>query len=432
MAEEKQLLLAPEECRSGYQTVTPRNRKESAPLVFCIHGNKWGVASCCDDLEEKDAHATPEGATQTIQIGHQEGGKFTRTESQNSLHCHQARQDGIDKKARRKLVTATVLCVFFMLAEIVGGVLSNSLAIATDAAHLLTDFASFLISLFAIWMAAKPKSQKMSFGWHRAEVLGATVSVLMIWLVTGILVYLAIIRVINREFEIDATAMLITSGLGVAVNIVMGATLHQHGHSHGGGGGGGHGHSHGGAPSGGGHGHAHDAEHGEEDDHVHEVADKENINVTAAFIHVVGDFLQSLGVFIAAIVIYFKPEWNIIDPICTFIFSLLVLGTTISILRKTLSVLLEATPSDINYDIVKSTFLSVKGIRQIHSLRIWGLTTDKAALAAHLAIDKGLNAQQVLQAATVKIRAEYNFYEMTLQVEEFQDDMTACDQCKEI
>lgn len=324
-----------------------------------------------------------------------------------------------------------------MIAEIVGGVLSNSLAIATDAAHLLTDFASFLISLFAIWMAAKPKSQKMSFGWHRAEVLGATISVLMIWLVTGILVYLAIMRVINREFEIDATAMLITSGLGVAVNIVMGATLHQHGHSHGGGGGGGgHGHSHGGAPSGSGHGHAHDAEdghaHGGEDGHAHEVADKENINVTAAFIHVVGDFLQSLGVFIAAIVIYFKPEWNIIDPICTFVFSLLVLATTISILRKTLSVLLEATPSDINYDIVKNTFLSVKGIRHIHSLRIWGLTTDKAALAAHLAIDKGLNAQEVLQAATVKIRAKYNFYEMTLQVEEFQDDMTACDQCKEI
>ena len=113
---------------------------------------------------------------------------------EDSLHCHQSRQEGVDTKARRKLVTASVLCLLFMIAEVVGGVLSNSLAIATDAAHLLTDFASFLISLFAIWMAAKPKSQKMSFGWHRAEVLGATVSVLMIWLVTGILVYLAILR----------------------------------------------------------------------------------------------------------------------------------------------------------------------------------------------------------------------------------------------
>ena len=97
-------------------------------------------------------------------------------------------------RARRKLITAAGLCLLFMIAEIVGGVLSNSLAIATDAAHMLTDFASFLISLFAIWMAAKPKSQKMSFGWHRAEVLGATVSVLMIWLVTGVIVYQAILR----------------------------------------------------------------------------------------------------------------------------------------------------------------------------------------------------------------------------------------------
>ena len=139
--------------------------------------------------------------------------------SSDSQHCHTARQEGIDKKARKKLIIASILCVVFMIAEIIGGVLSNSLAIATDAAHLLTDFASFMISLFAIWMAAKPKSQKMSFGWHRAEVLGATVSVLMIWVVTGVLVYMAILRVISRDFEIDATAMLITSALGVGVNI---------------------------------------------------------------------------------------------------------------------------------------------------------------------------------------------------------------------
>ena len=101
-----------------------------------------------------------------------------------------------------------------MICEVVGGILSNSLAIATDAAHLLTgtlltyysviiisifpDFASFMISLIAIWMAARPKSKKLSFGWHRAEVLGAIVSVLMIWLVTGVLVYLAVMRVVTQ------------------------------------------------------------------------------------------------------------------------------------------------------------------------------------------------------------------------------------------
>jgi len=156
----------------------------------------------------------------------------------------------------------------------------------------------------------------------------------------------------------------------------------------------------------------------------------ENINVSAAFIHVVGDFIQSIGVFIAAIVIFFKPEWSLIDPICTFIFSFLVLATTLSILRKTLTVLLEATPSDINFELVKNTFLGVKGIHQVHNLRIWGLTTDKNALTAHLAIQEGFDAQKVLHEATRKIRGYYDFYEMTLQVETFVDEMQGCDSCK--
>ena len=92
--------------------------------------------------------------------------------------------------------------------------MANSLAIATDAAHLLTDFASFLISLFSIWMDSKPASVRMNFGWHRAEVIGATVSVLLIWVVTGILVYMAVQRIISKEYEVDATIMLITSGIG--------------------------------------------------------------------------------------------------------------------------------------------------------------------------------------------------------------------------
>jgi len=392
----------------SYQSIQRSNSSRSSPVVFCIHGNKWGVATCCEDLEDQTV------SENEPMLGYQNNEKFG---SGDSLHCHQSRTDGIDKKARNKLIYASILCVLFMIGEIIGGFLSNSLAIATDAAHLLTDFASFMISLFAIWVAAKPKSQKLSFGWHRAEVLGAIVSVLMIWLVTGILVYMAVLRVINKNYEINAEVMLITSGMGVVVNIIMGATL-GHGHGHGGGD---HGHSHGGG----------DAENNE-DSHGHAHAkEQENINVRAAFIHVVGDFIQSLGVFIAALVIYFKPTWTIIDPICTFVFSILVLGTTFTILQKTIGVLMEATPSGVDYDFVKSTFLSVPGIKQIHNLRIWGLTTDKTALSAHLAVEKGLNAQQVLQEATIKIRSVYNFYEMTLQVEEFQSEMNGCDQCKD-
>ena len=136
-------------------------------------------------------------------------------------HCHTNSDPvGMDKKARNKLILASVLCLFFMILEIIGGFLANSLAIATDAAHLLTDFASFMISLFSLYLASRPATRSMSFGWHRAEVIGATVSVLLIWVVTGILVYIAIERIVTGEYEIDATIMLITSGVGVLVNIM--------------------------------------------------------------------------------------------------------------------------------------------------------------------------------------------------------------------
>lgn len=145
----------------------------------------------------------------------------------------------------------------------------------------------------------------------------------------------------------------------------MGCTLHQHGHGHGGG----HGHSHGGSIE---HGHSH--------------SEAENINVRAAYIHVIGDFIQSFGVFVAAILIYYKPEWSIADPICTFLFSILVLFTTFNIIKDTLQVLMEGIPKGIDFNEVRAIFLSIPGVKRVHNLRIWALSLDKTALSAHLAI----------------------------------------------
>ena len=147
----------------------------------------------------------------------------TLSKSQNySNHCHtnDSANRGIDKSARKKLLIASMLCLLFMIGEAAGGLLANSLAIATDAAHLLTDFASFMISLFAIWMASRPATKKMSFGYYRAEVIGALTSVLLIWVVTGILVLIAVQRLISGDYSIDAPIMLITAGVGVIVNIM--------------------------------------------------------------------------------------------------------------------------------------------------------------------------------------------------------------------
>ncbi|XP_074832318.1 proton-coupled zinc antiporter SLC30A2 isoform X2 [Carettochelys insculpta] len=285
-------------------------------------------------------------------------------DSQGNQHCHSNRAAGSHcdsgkQWARRKLYIASVICLIFMVGEVIGGYLAHSLAIMTDAAHLLTDFASMMISLFSLWMASRPATKTMNFGWHRAEILGALLSVLSIWVVTGVLVYLAAERLLSNNYEIEGDAMLITSACAVAVNITMGVILHQSGH--------GHSHSH--------HGHS----------------KQQNTSVRAAFIHVVGDLLQSVGVLVAAYIIYFKPEYKYVDPICTFLFSILVLGTTLTILQDVVLVLMEGTPKGVDFNNVKEILLSINGVKALHSLHIWALTVSHPVLSVHIAISGELS-----------------------------------------
>uniref|UniRef100_A0A2C9KC23 Zinc transporter 2-like n=1 Tax=Biomphalaria glabrata TaxID=6526 RepID=A0A2C9KC23_BIOGL len=434
-------------------------------------------------------------------------------------HCHsQLKKSGFDKKARTKLIIASILCLVFMTGEMVGGLLAHSLAIISDAAHLLTDFASFMISLMALYLAHRPATKKLSFGWYRIEILGAFVSILMLWVLTGILVYSAVQRIIDDTYEINATIMLITAGTGVFFNIVLGTTLHQHSHSHGGGGhshgGGGHshggeGHSHGGRDShsngvhgsvGHSHGtenHSHGTENGdrpqsdshngihghdnlaaqsedspevfqgpvpsqtsaaphenknygsidvEKGEHINVAGNEKsqliknqeqkhhsresNINVKAAFIHVIGDLLQSVGVLVAAFIIYYKPEWKIADPICTFMFSLFVLVTTLTIMKDIIVVLMEGTPRGINFAEVRQAFFQVEGVLDIHNLRVWSLTMDKIALSVHLAIDKKSDPHKVLKLASFAIQQKFNISETTMQVEQYVDEMLDCQDCQ--
>ncbi|XP_039596179.1 zinc transporter 2-like [Polypterus senegalus] len=327
-------------------------------------------------------------------------------------HCHsklgETSKGELEKqKARRKLYVAALVCLFFMIGEVIGGYLAHSLAIMTDAAHLLTDFASLLISLFSLWMASRPATKTMNFGWHRAEILGALVSVLSIWVVTGVLVYLAIQRIISNNYEIEGGTMLITSGCAVAVNIIMGITLQQSSHLH----------SHGSSNS--------SHSHGSQSNH------QQSPSVRAAFIHVVGDLLQSVGVLIAAYVIYFMPEYKIIDPICTFMFSVLVLITTIAILRDVLMVLMEGTPKGMDFNQVKHTLLSIPGVKALHSLHIWALTVNQAVLSVHIAIMENADGQMVLKEANRLLQNKFDFHTTTIQVENYSDDMQDCSQCQD-
>ncbi|KAM9798590.1 zinc transporter 2 [Neosynchiropus ocellatus] len=339
------------------------------------------------------------------------------------LHCHRttapACEDSVDKLlAKKKLYIASGVCLVFMIGEVIGGYLAHSLAIMTDAAHLLTDFGSMMVSLFSLWISSRPPTKTMNFGWHRSEILGAFISVMSIWIVTGVLVYLAIERIVRNDYEIDGHVMLVTSGCAVIVNIIMAYILHHSTtfHAHGSG-------YHqidedGRSPVAHGHSHALLGGHG-------------NTSVRAAFIHVVGDLLQSIGVMVAAIVIYFRPEYKVADPICTFLFSVFVLCTTITILRDVFRILMEGSPKGIEFNSVKEVLMSVKAVKSIHSLHLWALTLAQSLVSVHLAIEEGADPQSVLHEATDLLHTKFGFHSVTIQVELYSEDMSHCSRCQD-
>ncbi|VDD89337.1 unnamed protein product [Enterobius vermicularis] len=354
--------------------------------------------------------------TENTVLFQQSGSNYGSTEEVLcEFHCHGGKPELLPKNSRAKRVLwlSVIVCLSFMICEVIGGWIAQSLAIMTDAAHLLTDFASMLVSLFALYLADRPASQRMSFGWYRAEVLGAFFSVFLIWIVTGILVYMAVDRIIRKNYDIDARIMALTAGLGVLVNIVMTALLYFGGHTH----------SHGRNAL------SNSEQRSEGANRSSNEGSDQNINVRAAMVHVIGDMIQSIGVLVAAVVIYINKDYSIIDPICTLVFSIIVLCTTFYIIRDAAVVLLEGRPSSIDYQAVFESLENITGVEKVHDLRIWSLTLDKVAISVHLEISSRSDSQRVLKDTTLMLRNEYGVHESTVQIECYSEAMDDCNFC---
>ncbi|XP_006880654.1 PREDICTED: zinc transporter 3 [Elephantulus edwardii] len=333
-----------------------------------------------------------------------------------SHHCHRdpMPQQGLTPErlqARRQLCAACAVCCVFMAGEVVGGYLAHSLAIMTDAAHLLADVGSMMGSLFSLWLSTRPATRTMTFGWHRSETLGALASVVSLWMVTGILLYLAFIRLLHSDYHIEGGAMLLTASIAVCANLLMAFVLHQAGppHSHG----------------------SQGAEYAPLEEGSSDPLPLGNTSVRAAFVHVLGDLLQSLGVLAASILIYFKPQYKAADPISTFLFSICALGSTAPTLRDVLRVLMEGTPCSVGFEPVRDTLLSVPGVRATHELHLWALTLTYHVASAHLAIDAAADPEAVLAEASSRLYSQFGFSSCTLQVEQYRPEMAQCLRCRE-
>jgi len=320
------------------------------------------------------------------------------------------------ERSKKKLIAAVVITFIFMILEFGGGIVANSLAIMTDAAHLLTDALAIVISLIAIWVSHFPATSKHTFGYHRVEVIGVLISVLLIWIVTAALILEAIHRIQDPHF-VDGRIMFVISVIGLIVNIILGKVLHQGpvaeilGHNHN--------HDH----------HDHKPEHDEESGGHHH-HHKFNLNVSAAFIHVLGDLIQNIGVMIAAIIIWVRPDWYIADPICTFLFSILVAFTTIGLLRRSFNVFMDACPENIDSAKVKNDMLNIQDVKTISDLHIWSISSGKVVLCVSAIIGPEADPEAVLIKIQKMLITNYGIHHSTIQLIRYQHPVGVySDQC---
>ncbi|ORX46964.1 cation efflux protein [Hesseltinella vesiculosa] len=343
--------------------------------------------------------------------GHQRSGSMV---SYQDVVCANVSEPiGTSSSTKRKLWFATALALVFFATELVAGYLSNSLALFSDAFHLLSDVVSFLVALVAIYLAEKPATSRHTFGFHRAEVIAALMSVLTIWILTAYLVREAIDRITNPQ-EINAKLMCVTATIGVLVNIVLAYVLggHHHGHSHG-------------------DDHSHDHDHDHDDEESTSGQPKAhrketNINLRAAALHVIGDLLASVGILISSIILLVNPKLTIVDPICTFIFSLLVLYTTYHLVKDSLAVLMEGVPGNLQPELIEKSLIQLPGVVAVHDLHVWTLSPGKTSLTAHITIDRDAfdHYDDILTKSQRVVCDLYGVHHSTIQIESSEANFT--------
>ncbi|ORX57626.1 cation efflux protein [Hesseltinella vesiculosa] len=324
-----------------------------------------------------------------------------------------------NKSTKKRLLMACSLAFLFFLTEVAAGYLSNSLALLSDGFHLLTDVASFVVAISAIYFAEKNPTNRFSFGFHRAEVVAALFSVFTIWVLTGYLVIEAIRRVYHPP-DINAKIMCVTATIGVLVNICLAFVLGTHHHI---------GHHHH-QPS-----IAPDSNQSSENSTVQDIETAhtqyhqppKNINLQAAALHVIGDLLASLGVLTSSIILLFKPEYGIVDPMCTFFFSIIVMYTTFHLVRDSLVVLMEGVPNQLQLDQIELSLLQLKRVVAVHDLHIWTLSPGKVAMTAHVVVEPDLKESDrrfVLADAQSLMHLVFGIHHTTFQIEIFRHEIS--------
>jgi cobalt-zinc-cadmium efflux system protein len=271
----------------------------------------------------------------------------------------------------KRLKWALAISLTYFFAELIAGFLTNSLALLSDAGHMLSDIGALALSLFAFYMARRPATHQSTYGFHRFEILVALFNGLSLWLIVGIIFTAAYNRLSNPPV-VESYGMMIVAVLGLFVNLAAAAILH------------------------GGH--------------------HRNLNLRGAFLHVVSDAIGSMGAILAG-AIMLTTGWYLADPLISVFIGILILFSSWSLVKESLSVLMQAVPKGIRLDEVRETIERVDGVSEVHDLHVWAVTSDIFTLSAHAVVENGGDFHEVLNGIEDTLKARFNIEHTTIQLE---------------
>ena len=283
-------------------------------------------------------------------------------------HEHDANQ-----KNMRRVMIALVLTGVFMIVEVVGGIISGSLALLADAGHMLTDTMALALAAMAFYVCKRPPDGKLTFGYQRFQILAAFVNGLSLFAVVGWILFEAVRRFVS-PIEILGETMLVVAAAGLLVNLISFAVLHS--------------------------------------------GDQENLNIRGAALHVAGDLLGSVAAIVAALVIIYTG-WTLIDPILSIAVAALILKSAWTLVKRSAHILLEGAPEWLDVKAMQDRIVAgVPGVGEIHHVHIWGLTPQELMLTMHMKIAGNVNSQSTVVRDTKQfLKREYGIGHATIEVD---------------
>jgi cobalt-zinc-cadmium efflux system protein len=288
--------------------------------------------------------------------------------SNSSHHVH----DHAVGAGEQRMWGVLALTAGFLVVEVIGGILTNSLALLSDAAHMFTDVMALAIAVAAMRLSRLPADRKRTFGYHRFEILAAAFNATVLFFVALYILYEAYQRWIT-PLSIESFGMLAIAVVGLAVNLAGMLLLSS------------------------------DAGN--------------NLNVRAAYLEVWADALGSVGVIVAALIVTFTG-WTRADPVVAVLIALWVLPRTWKLLKQSVNVLLEGVPEGMDLSVIDGRLRGLPGVRDVHDLHIWAIGSGRASLTAHLILDEAqADVQRVLNEANEILRRDFGLTHTTLQAE---------------